>query len=150
MASRHLFGAARFRYLAAGGILTELLLAARLIDLEPVDVRTRHEFWPADHIHREIVTLAVPVYDVIGTIRYENEPDRLKAMLRRGLYAGSTLEYQDREDGPWYPTKLVRVIGATSENEIPILPDRGRFRFGEYECRIHLRRVDGGTLDGLL
>jgi hypothetical protein len=161
MASRHLFpvelsGAEhagegpQFDYLASGGASVVHLLGAKLINLEPVDVESVFGFWALDNIHRDVVTIdASQVYDLLADIRYDNDPGGLKRMLRRGLQ-GATLNYRNTFAGTVYPVQLVAVVGASDKDLTPIRPDRDLRHAGNYETRIHIRRVDGGSLDGLL
>lgn len=150
MATRHLFGSASIEYVAEGGTPVTHLLGAKLLDLAPADVLRRYDFFADDHVARRTVTVGTGVSDLLATIRYEDDPAALKAMLRRGLRSNATLSYLEEAGGDVYPVKLVAVVGASSQDETPIIRDRSRWRLGEWECRVHLRRVDGLTLDGLL
>lgn len=160
MATRHLFpvslrGAShagegpQFDYLASGGAPVVHLLGAKLVEIEPVDERTRHEFWAASKRHRRVVTIGDGAEDFLATARFDNQPYELKAMLFRGLQ-GATLNYRLTSAGTVYPLQLVQVVGASSKDSTPIRPDRDLWRVGNYEARLHLRRIDGGSVAALL
>jgi hypothetical protein len=149
MASAHLKGTARINYTPPGGGDTTHLLAVPLLEIEPVDATTRYEWWSADMRSRSVVTVGGGVYELHATIRMENQPALLKTMLRHALNSDVTLTYRTVGGGTAYPVKLVAVIGA-GPGESGVRPDRDRHGFGEWESRVHLRRVDGSTLDGLL
>lgn len=147
MATEHLRGDAFFEWLA-GSTTTQHLLAIPLHELEPVDLQERHDWWSADNREREIVALGIShVQEIYGTIRFDNQPVALKAMLRDALLFNTQLTYYQNSVG--YPVHLVAVVGASSMDETPIKPDRDRHGYGEWECRVRLRRIDGGDLDGI-
>lgn len=149
MATGHLLGSARLEYTPPGGSLVTHLLAAPLTEL------------------------GVGVRDLAGTVRYENEPAALMALLDAGL-RNVVITYRESAGGTAYPLLLVDVAGAvlregyyawwspdglarhvTVVGDGPVATqllrqDRDRLGFGEYETRLHLRRVDGGDLTGLL
>ncbi|MFW6031006.1 MAG: hypothetical protein ACOC9T_00315 [Myxococcota bacterium] len=150
MATRHLFGSAAITFTPPGESEETHLLGAKLIELEPMDTGERDDWWSVDRENREVVTVGDGVSELIATIRYDDEPGELKRMLRLALRHNLTLIYEPEIGGTSYPVKLVAVVGATSSDRTPISPDRDRRRLGEYEARIHVRRIDGGNLDDLL
>lgn len=150
MATRHLFGNARILWTPPGGSQETFLLGAKLIELEPMDRRARWDWWSADMTEREVVVVGSGVRDLVATIRYDDDPDGLKRMLRLALENDLTLTYHETAGGTGFPVRLVAVVGGSGADAVHIIPDRDRWRLGEYEARVHLRRTDGGTLDGLL
>lgn len=147
MATAHLRGTARLEYTPPGGSLVTHLLATPLRDLTPTDMRSRYEWWSEDQTTREVVTIGAGVRDLQATIRFENQPAALKTLLRHALEDDVTVTYRLAAGGTAYPVKIVSVGG---DGGIEIQPDRQRSIFGEYEVRIRMRRVDGGTFDALL
>ncbi|HSH44474.1 MAG TPA: hypothetical protein VK966_01325 [Longimicrobiales bacterium] len=140
MATAALKGDARLEYGA-----TTHLLAAPLLELEPADVQPLKQFESADLTTRHIVTIGDGVRELHGTIRFENEPNALKALLRAALYEDETVTYRESGGGTGYPVKIV----GTDTGGAALRPDRQRYGFGEWEVRVHLRATSG-TLDGLL
>lgn len=123
-------------------------LANPLAEVRTIDRRRRYDWWAEDLVNREIVFTGAGVTEIMGTIRFEDEPEDLRLMLRLALQYNMTLTYW--QNGDSYPVKLVAVVGATDADETPLDPDRDRYGYGEWECRVHLRRIDGGTLEGIL
>lgn len=121
-------------------------LAVPLRDFEVIDRQPRHEWESADLSARNIVTIGDGVRDLWATIRFENEPGALKTLLRSAIYEDTTVTYQEESGGATFDCKVI----ATASGDVALQPDRDRYGFGEYEARIHLRRVDGGTFDDLL
>lgn len=146
MATAALIGSATITYTPPGGAQVVHQLAAPLLQIEPIDREIRHDWWAADLDNREIVTIGTGVYEIRASIRFENEPDELKALLRTAQRSDVTLYYT--EGSNIYPVRLVEVLGAGGD-DTPLTPDRDRYGFGEWECRVHLRRTDGSTLDAL-
>jgi hypothetical protein len=138
---------ATITYTPPGGAQVVHQLAIPLLQIEPVDRMERHDWWAADLDNREVVTVGAGVYEIMATVRFENEPANLKALLRTALRDDVTLFYT--LGSTIYPLRLVAVLGASGADETPLAPDRDRYGFGEWECRLHLRRTDGSTLDSL-
>lgn len=160
MATRHLFPVSlrgvehagegpQIAYIASGGSPVTHLLGAKLHNLEVIGARTRHDSWADSKRHRRVITVGDGGEDLLADIRYDDEPDELRAMLFRGLQ-GATLTYRLVTAGTAYPFQLVQVVGATSVDQTPIRPDRDLRAVGNYEARVHLRRVDGGSIAALL
>jgi hypothetical protein len=148
MATVQLKGDASFTYTPTGGSLTTHNLAIPLWDVQPVNRGARYDWWAEDYGTREVVTVGDGVSDVLATIRLDNQPAALKTMLEAALREDLTLTYtQDSTD---YYVRLVAVVGASSQDETPLQPDRDRLGYGEWECRVHLRAAGATlTLDGL-
>lgn len=123
-------------------------LAVPFKEVVPIDNTPYFEWWSANLANREVVTIGSGVREALVTIRMENEPDELKALLREAIYSDKTVTYEKTVGGTEYDFKVVAIIGTGGAVELQ--PDRDRYGFGEYECRLHIRRVDGGSLDGLL
>ncbi|MCI0436847.1 MAG: hypothetical protein L0271_24890, partial [Gemmatimonadetes bacterium] len=143
-------GDAEFRYqlpVSPFGTVTHVL-AIPLWEVRPVDRRVRHEWWADDLETRETVVIGDGVREVEATIRLDDEQEALRTMLRLALHHDLTLQY--RQNGVDYPVRLVEVMGARGLDDVPVEPDRERYGYGEYECRVRLRRTDGGTLDGII
>lgn len=154
MATAHLKGAAVLAYTPIGGYETVHLLAVPLLRSQAWGFRStrrrrRWEAWSADFTEREVFTLGAAVDEIAALIRFENEPDLLRTLLAVALEENATVTYYPTGmDDDGYPLKVVLVDGAA--DEIVLQPDRDRFAFGEWEVALVLRRVDGGTLEGLL
>ena len=152
MATAQLKGTARFEYtsLESSTTITHLL-AVPLLQVAPVTRRQRFDWWSADLTTREVVTVGDGVAEVFATIRCENDPAGLVAMLRAALDQDVELTYfMAYEDSEGFPVHVVAIVGASGD-DIPLEPDPDRFGFGEYLVRVQLRRTDGsGTLDALL
>jgi hypothetical protein len=149
MATVALLGDAFFSYnlpISPFGVASHSL-AHPLTDIVPINRRARYDWWAEDLVNREVVTLGGGVREIMATIRFENEPDELTEMMRLALQYDLTLSYS--QNAVVYPMHLVSISGASAENETPLQPDRDRYGYGEWECRLHLRRIDGGTLDGI-
>jgi hypothetical protein len=124
--------------------------------------------------------LAIPLQDLQfgridmwATIRCDNQPAQLIALLEAGLM-DETITYRRTAAGAAYPLKLVEVEGAVLADSYHawwsadglsrsvvkvgpgpvgrrlINPDRDRAAMREWEARVHFRRVDGSTLEALL
>lgn len=148
MATAHKKGAAKFTYTdpETSDEVTHLL-AIPLFELQPIDRGSRYEWWSEDLMERHVVTVGDGVRDIIGTIRMDDEPTKLKRMLRLALRHDLTLTYS--QGGIDYEVKLVAVVGADAD-EVPLAPDRARAGFGEWEARVHLRATGNTvTLDGI-
>jgi hypothetical protein len=147
MATAALKGSATITYTPPGGAQVVHQLAIPLLQIEPADRMARYDWWAEDFDNREVVTLGTGVYEIRASVRFENQPDELKALLRTSLRSDVTLFYT--VGSTIYPLRLVAVLGASDMDETPLVPDRDRYGFGEWECRLHLRRTDGSTLDAL-
>lgn len=147
-----LIGNAGFRYTPPGGALTTHLIQAPLREIEAAGVQRRYSAWSLDRTVREVVTVGNGVDEIVATIRYEPNPAALKAMLRHGLNDVTLTYYPDLDDpNTSYPCKLVSIEGGGAEADaVALRPDRHRYWLKEWEVRIRLRRVDGGTFDALL
>ena len=145
MATAALKGNAYFTYTPAGSAAIVHQLAIPLWNKRVVDRRARFDWWAEDFNTREVINLATGVYEIDATIRFDNEPTELRYMLRTALQEDLVLYYTN---GATYPVRLVAVLGASDADEVPLDPDRDRHGYGEWECRVQLRRTDGGTLDG--
>lgn len=144
MATAAIRGDERFEYTPPGGALTTHLLAVPLQEVEAIDTRPRTEWWSADGTARRVVTIGTGVRELRATVRMEDQPGNLKALLRAGLHDDVTITYRRAALGTAYPCKLVTVEGG----EAGVRRDREKVR--TWEARIHIRRVDGGTFDALL
>jgi hypothetical protein len=132
----------------AGGSPVVHKLAVPIRDIEPLDARTRFESWSADLTAREVVVVGAGVRDIVGSIRYDDQPAELKALIREGWEHDVVIAYQEMTAGPIYQLRIVEVVGG--HGVAGVIPDRDRFAFGEYEARLRLRLAGSGTLDGLL
>lgn len=150
MATRSVFGDATIDYEDEAGSPVTFTMGCKLIELQPADSQLRYLWEAADGIHDWRVEIGdAGVYELHASIRYDDDPAGLKAMLRRGMQ-GAVLTYKITSAGTEYPVKLMAVGGSTNPSRIPIERDRDRWRQGNYEARIHIKRVDGGSLDSML
>lgn len=149
MATTQLKGDASLAYVDPTTSLDVLhLLAIPLWGVQPFDNGARYDWWAEDLDSREVVTVGEGVSDILATIRCENQPAALKTLLRLALRHDLVLTYT--EDSVEYAMRLVAIEGASSQDLTPLLPDRDRLGFGEWECRLHLRAAGSTTtLDGL-
>lgn len=142
MATAHIKGSSRIAYDPGGGVITHLL-AVPLQDIQQVDPQPRFEWWSVDERSREIVTIGGGVREIWATIRMDNDPNGLRALLRAGIQDDVTVTYRHTDLGTAHLCKIVR----TDSGEVNVVPDRDRAGFGEWMVRILLRRVDGGSFD---
>lgn len=154
MATKALTGSADFTYTAStgGGVVTHTLATPLLISPQEQFASRRRprlfQAWNEDGTVREVFTIGTPVDEIDGRIRFENEPAKLRTMLKEGLENDVTLTYRPNgSTGSTYPCKLVSVAGG---DRVELTPDRGRYALGEYETTVRLRRVDGNDFEGLL
>lgn len=145
--TQHQGTTAQLTYTPPGGVLTTHLLALPLRDLRPVDARVRHEWWSGDLTTREVVVIGDGVRELVATIRFDDEPGSLKDLLRAGLEDDVTITYEKVAGGTSFPFKLLEVVGSDG---VELQPDADRWGLGEWQCRIRIRRVDGGSFDSLL
>jgi hypothetical protein len=122
-------------------------LAVPLQEVRQVFPRQRFEFWSADARTRETVLIEGGAADIEATIRCDNDPEGLVALVRYGLESNGTFTYQRVTDGDAIPFVIVSVIGA---QEITLDRDPDRFGFGEWMIRLRLRRIDGGNWAAVL
>jgi hypothetical protein len=151
MATAHLKGTPRFTYTHPVDGATTHLLALPLSpvrEIVPSHRRERHDWWAADLVNREVVTIGGGVREVVCTIRMDNQPVELMEMLRVALEDDVTLTYERTTGGTGFPVRVVEIMGAQGD-EIPIEPARARYGGGEWEVAVRLRRTDGGVLDGM-
>jgi hypothetical protein len=151
MATGHLEGAARFRYTPEGGSEIVHLLAVPLSpvrDIRPSSRVARYDWWAWNNIDRETVTVGSRVPELVVTIRLDDDPVGLLAMLEAALDDDLTLVYQLTASGTEFPVRVVEVMDSQG-GDLGIVGDRGRFGFGEWEVQVRLRRTDGGSLDGI-
>lgn len=153
MATAALKGAATITYTPDGGVSTIHTLAVPLL-ISPnygfarSKIRRLWQSWTPDGRTRETWELATGADEIVGMIRFDDEPTKLTTLLEEALYNNVTLTYSP--DGvATYDCKLVAIEGA-EEGSIQLLPDPQRYGFGEYMVAIRLRLVDGSTWDALL
>lgn len=143
MAQVILKGDARFGFTPEGGSPTTHLLAVPLMQRTPADVVSKYVWWSEDLSTRELIAIGNGVHELTAIIRADDEPAQLKDMLREALHNGVTLTYRETAIGTAFPVVL---LGDTAE----IFPDRDLYGDGRFEVTIRMRRIDGGSLDGLL
>jgi hypothetical protein len=144
MATAHLQGTAR---LQSGSL--EHKLAVPLKQITPIHVRQRHEWWSADNTTRETVALGTDaVQDIEATIRFENQPEALQALLASVLEDGAELEYFKEESGAGIACTVVAVNGG--DGAISLSPDPDRYGYGEWACRVRLRAVGSDDWSSIL
>lgn len=157
MATAHLYGAAEIEYESGVYTVTHQLAVPLMIapawGFQATRQRPRWEAWTADGTERTVFTMGEVTHELQATVRFEDEPEALLALLVAGLEDDATLLYRPYGSAVSgyleLPLKLVAVVGAPA-GQVLLKPDRERFAFGEYEATLQLRRVDGGDLEGLL
>lgn len=152
MATSQIKDTASITYTPIGGTaITHLLFVPILISpryaFERTNRRTRWSAWTSDYRIREVYSLANGAEEITGQIRFDDEPQALLDLLDSALYDNVTLTYTV-DGSTTYPCKLVDLPGV-NDNEIKIFPDTELFGFGRWMVPVRLRRVDGGTFDGL-
>lgn len=145
-------GAAEIEYDDGAGGVVHLLAVPLLVspNAEFRATRRRPLFssWNADGTVRETFTVGEPVDEILGEVRFDDQPAQLRELIRAGLEDDADLIYRPYgPSGDEFPCKLVGQPGA-QPGEIVLTPDRVGFR--EYRAVLILRRVDGGTWDDLL
>ena len=151
MATAHLRGTARILYTHPTDGATTHLLALPLSpvrEIVPSRLRRRHDWWAANNVDREVVTIGDGVYEVVCTIRMDNEPAELLEMLRVALEEDVTLTYERVTGGGQFPLRVVEIPGS-GPDATTIEPARARYGGGEWEVSVRLRRTDGGDLTGM-
>lgn len=123
------------------------LLAVPLQDVRQVFPRQRFEWWSADQRSRETILLEGGAADIEATIRCDDDPDGLIALVRYGLEQGGSLTYQAETAGATVPFVIVSVVGS---GDIALNGDPDRYGFGEWSIRLRLRRLDGGDWSDVL
>lgn len=153
MATCWLRGSASFTWTPPGGSGTvQHLLAVPLSpgrELVPSVRKRRFDWFADDFASREVVTVGSGVSEVVASIRMDDEPAELMALLGAALDHDLTLDYRWDESGEVFPVRVVEVLGG-SPDEVALTGDRDRFGGGEWEVRVRLRRTDGGSLAGML
>jgi hypothetical protein len=153
MASVQRKGAAEIEYDPASGPAVVHLLAVPLLvspaaGFQSVRRRVMWSRWNADNTIREAFVLGEAVDEIIGTVRFDDQPAELRELIRSGLEDDVDLIYRPYgPSGEDFTCKLVGQPGA-AEGEIILTPDRVGFR--EYTAQLWLRRVDGGNWESLL
>lgn len=106
--------------------------------------------WVADSLdltEREVISVGSGVEEVTMTVRYDNEPASLKALIDTGMNGEVVTFWPNLSGGLSYPGIIVEPQGT----DATIKPDRDRHRsHGEWEATFTMRRTDGGTFDELL
>jgi hypothetical protein len=126
---------------------TTVPLAVPLQDVRQIFPRQRFEWWAADQRTRETVLIEGGAADIEATIRCDNTPETLVALVQYGLESNEALSYQAVTDGDSIPFVIVGVVGS---QDIALERDPDRFGFGEWMIRLRLRRVDGGNWSTVL
>ena len=110
-------------------------------------VKPRYVTDSLDLIEREVLSVGVGVEEITVTVRYDDEPASLKALLDTGMNGDSVTFWPNLSGGSQYPGIIVEPQGMKAK----IQPDRDRHKsHGEWEATFTLRRTDGGTFDDLL
>lgn len=134
-----------FRYTPPGGSLTEHAARLRARDGLLANVQTRYRHVALDQRTIDVVTIAGGADEVEATIRFDHAPDALRTMLVHGANGVVLTYYPDLAGATAYPLALMSFGDV-----VEIRADRDRFvGFAEFECVVRLRRIDGGSLDGL-
>lgn len=149
MANTIKIGNAGFKYTEIiGGANITFNLAAPLRKMRPIRTETRFKVTALDNKTSEVITISgSEVEEIVGIIRYEDDPPGLLDMLNEGANGAILTYYPDLSTpGENYPAELVEPSG----NNIQLELDRDFGRLGLREVEIRLRRIDGGNFDNLL
>lgn len=153
MSTRQLRGAAEIEYEDVDGYDVVHLLAVPLLVSPTAGFRSTRErllftSWSADKRIRETFILGEPIDEILGEVRFDDQPAELRELIRAGLEDDAPMIYRPYGlAGDDFPCKLV-AAGGHSDGRIVLTPDRVGFK--EYRITLQLRRVDGGTWDDLL
>lgn len=150
MASAAKRGDARFEFTPPGGssLTSPFLLAVPLSPLPDFlvhEARQRFAWRSADRSTREVVVISSSKADLVAAIRFDDQPARLRQLLRHALDDGMALSYKLSAGGTAYPMVVEEVLGG----ELLTKLDRDRGMHDEWEATIHvvMARTD---LDALL
>lgn len=129
-------------------LLAVPLLVSPVAGFQSIRRQAMWSRWNADNTIRETFVLGEAVDEIIGTVRFDDQPGQLRELIRSGTEDDADLIYRPYGPaGEAFPCKLVGQPGA-QPGEIILTPDRVGFK--EYTAQLLLRRVDGGTWESLL
>lgn len=120
-------------------------LGSRLRDITPGAAQRVYRWESEDLTTLRRVSTSVGVPEVSATIRVDGQPQSLLNMLAAGE-RGATLEYFPSLSNPSesYPCVLMDSGG------LQLTPDPDRWWERRYSAKVRLRRIDGGSFQGLL
>jgi hypothetical protein len=150
VSSVHRQGEARFEFTPPGGstLTSPFLLAVPLSPLPEFETsggRERFAWRSADRSVRETVVVSSGKSDLFASIRFDDQPARLRAMLRHSMDDGMVLNYKLTAAGTAHPMVVEEVLGG----DLRVRPDRERGAFGEWEAAVHFV-LDTTVLEALL
>lgn len=139
-------GDAGFKYTPDASEIT-VNLEAPLRQIRPMRRKTRFRVEAMDNKTIETITIAnSTVHEIRAFLRYSNNQADILKMLSHGA-DGVTLDYyHSLSEGTKYPSILIEPTG----HDIEMAMDRDLGVLGRHEIEIRLRRIDGGTYDGIL
>lgn len=139
-----LFGKAAILWTPDSGPAVERAYLLR-VPLQAVAPQKRERIYAADSLDyssREVISVGAGVFELAGTIRYDDDPEGLLDLLAAGV-RGVTLTYvPDTENDEEYPCHLIEPAGPIAALE----PDADYDRVAEYTQRLLLRRTTGGAI----
>lgn len=135
MASAAIKGDARFEFTGVTGLTSPFLLAVPLSPLpEPTTARVRSRWaWRSmDDTTRFVVTVDGETARLFATIRFDDQPTRLRRLLQASLDGEITdLVYRTTAAGTQYSVEVESVGGS---DQVEVRPDRQRGGFDEWEA----------------
>lgn len=154
MASASLLGTnAGFKYSPSGSEVVHRL-AYPLLDIDAPEHTTAFEVHMLDGKTRKTVRLVDEgdeVNSIVASIRFENQPEALKMMLRASRLNHTALHYHADLDGAaLFTAEVWRVVGEQFPGHIPLQRDPDRYMFQEWMVRVELRRTDGNDFSALI
>lgn len=151
MATSTLHGTdAGFQYTPPAGVLTTHALRLPLREQAPTHTQTRRVRWALDKVSRAVVTIGSGAEEISAAIRAEDEPQKLKTLLRHALDGVPVTYFPSLAvPGTSFPCALVAIVGANDE-DVSLSPDREGWRKGWWEVTGVWRRLDGGTWEGVI
>lgn len=135
MASANLTGSARFTFTpGSSGLTSPFLLAVPLSplpDFQIEDQRLRFSWRSADRSARAVVVFPTDKSDLFAAVRFDDEPDDLRKLLRLtmdGVIA----------DLKYHPTSGHAGVDVEVESFGRLVPDGSRGGMGEFRTDVHL------------
>lgn len=132
-------GSARFEFTSITGMTSPFLLAVPLSplpDYEFAHPEQRYIWRSLDGSGRNVVTVEGAKAQLFATIRFDDQPDRLREFLRHAMDGDlASLVYKPTSGHDGVSVDIDAVNGQTS---VRLSPDRARGGAGEWEAGITL------------
>ena len=128
-----------------------LLLDAPLRDLRPGYSRTAYTAESLDKTAIYSVTVGTGAHELVGNIRYEDDPQGLLDLIQAGA-TNTTLTYLPNLADPDF-SYTVKLIAPRDVNTLTVDLDNQRSTFGEMQVEVRFRKTDQSafteTYDGV-